>query len=193
MHGSDKDELSYQLIRYQGFDATGFQDREAANREDDALAEETVNSVDQEAWKTPEGVPVTALPEDVQDRLRGRFEADGIKAVILQERLERVFAAQTLHLRLHIPPQKALLFRPSPAGDMERDSSAYFKMARLMAYTADGRFVAALFPEFHGPKQPSPFELEFMERLQNRLKKKPDTAKTPAQPGTANTPTQPAR
>ena len=179
MHGSDKDALSYRLIRYQGLDASGFQDREAANREDDALAEEIVNSLDREAWKTPEGVPVTELPEDVQDRLRGRFEPDGIKAVILQERLERVFASQTFQLRLHIAPQKSLLFRPNPAGSMERTSSAYFKMARLMAYTADGRFVAAVFPEFHGPRQEPVRPLSQSVTRQSAQPEDPKTAKQP--------------
>lgn len=196
MHGSNNDELSYKLIRYQGFNSTGFQDIEARNREDDALADEIFYSMDQEAWKAPDSVPVSALPEDVQDRLRERFEADGIKYTIVLERLERIFAAQTLHLRLHIAPQNRAplntqLFRADAAGTSEKSESTIHKMARLMVYTVDGRFVAALFPSFHGPKQPSTYELEFRERLQNWFKKKPDTANTTAQPGTTNTLAQP--
>lgn len=195
MHGSDKDELSYKLIRYQGRKSTDMivKDIEARDREDDVLAKEIFYSIDEEAWKAPEGVPMSALPQDVQERLLQRFEASGIGAVILLERMERIFAAQTFYLRLHIASSKTPLFRPDAFASIDRGQSASYKMARLMVYNADDRLVAALFPEFHGPKQPSPFELEFRERLQNRRKKKPDAANTPAQPGTANTPTQPAR
>ncbi|MDF2440881.1 MAG: hypothetical protein JWN98_1865 [Abditibacteriota bacterium] len=182
MHGSDNDELSYKLIRYQGIKPAQITTGEQVPREheDNALAKEIFYSVDEEAWKAPAGVPMSALPQDVQERLLQRFEADGIFAVIVLERLERIFAAQTFYLRLHIASSRTPLFRQDAPGIQDLHMSALHKMPRLMVYNSDDRFVASLFPQFHGPEQPSAFELEFKERLQNRLKKKPDAANTPA-------------
>lgn len=156
MHASDNDELSYRMIRYQGqnWTYTTVPDREIRNREGDVLAEAIFHSIDKTIWGDNETVLVSALPAAMQERLRRRFELEGLKQENLLERLERIYATQTLHLRLHMAREKTPSFRPGLFGEMELNQSLLYKMPRLMAYNAEGRFIAALFPEFHGPKQP---------------------------------------
>lgn len=169
MHGSVNDELSYRLIRYQGLNATQVygEDREKSNRDDDALAKDIFHSIDKATWDDNDTVLVSALPKEMQQRLRQRFELEGLKAEILLERRQRVYGTQKLHVRLHIPETDTVFFRPY-IGAMAVDQSQLYKMPRLMTYNSEGRFIAGLFPEFHGPKQPlpppRPDQIEYLDK-----------------------------
>ncbi|MDF2441363.1 MAG: hypothetical protein JWN98_2347 [Abditibacteriota bacterium] len=158
MHGSANDELSYRLILHQGRNLTvPSSEREARQQEDDKLANDIFLSLDRKKWDDYDSIKVAMLPEALRERLRQRFELQGQEREIILERLERIYATQRMVLRLHVGQEKTPIFRPGLFGEMELHQSIRRKMPRLMAYTTEGRFVAALFPEFRRPGSPPPF------------------------------------
>ncbi|MDF2440967.1 MAG: hypothetical protein JWN98_1951 [Abditibacteriota bacterium] len=160
MHSSGNDELTYRLIRYKGLNGTEAyaEDREISYRQDDALAKDIFHSIDKKRWDDQDTVLVSSLPEVMQERLRLRFELVGLQREVTLELRERLFARliPNLHLRLHIAAEKTPTLQLYSRGKAEMGRSNRYQMARLMAYTPDGRFVSALFPDFHGPKQAPP-------------------------------------
>lgn len=155
LRASDQDALQVAVARSVGADGYLMpkkQNRRAQEQAD--LSAEIYDSVEAELWEVPDGVPLSKLPADLQQRLRQSYENDyyQVKKTIDNSQDFTQLAQQKLVLRLgRIVPGTPTLFSrevslisPGIGPMMARE----LKFPQLAVYTSDGRFVTNIFPAF---------------------------------------------
>jgi hypothetical protein len=146
--------LALQMARSRGLSPSYQIQRDVdAQRERDAiLAREVLDSVETEAWQSPEGVPFTSLPDDVQRTLRQRVEQGTAEGVVGAAQSAGEVFEHPLQLRLGlVSPQDKGFFAHQMSNLQAMGFFSRGRGTELGVYTSDGRFVVNIFPAFRGP------------------------------------------
>lgn len=165
MRASDQSTLNVRMLRSHGMDGRYSPEMtQLAKQQQAELAEEIYNSVDEDAWRSPDGVPFTSLPEELQQRIRSNPNPrqatwlTWVEDKIIERKFEQMqLAQQKLVLRLgKVDPKTAVLF-PGEVAWVRPNSYRDLDHPQLAVYTADGRFVTNIFPTFRPPAEaPAP-------------------------------------
>ena len=155
MRASDQSTLTIQLMRSIGIDGRFTMEKmKIAEQQRAELVEEIYGSVDEAAWRSPEGVPFASLPEEVQQHIRDAVSERQWQPTI-ERQLERIqLSQQKLVLRLG---KIALDATPLFANDVSLlnfNPLSVLDSTQLAIYTADGRFVTNIFPTFQPSAEP---------------------------------------
>ena len=158
------DEL-HQRMGQMGYGAFYQWSSSLGNNEDEQtqLADEVSATFDRESLTFPKTAPFSGLSPDVQERIIQDFRAkNGAPLITAQQRLDEVMAqvkAQKIRIRLSPLPARTQSYfgafhteTVSVSNPLSRGATA------LAAYTADGQFIAPLFPDFSVSK-PDDFEI----------------------------------
>lgn len=128
--------------------------RELRDQQNNAVAREIVRHVRRDQLNSPQGAPLSDVPEELRDQVRKRFEAENAERILGNQSHLDATSLEGMVLRfaqLNIrEPDKILLGYSASTG----------KNAQIGAFAADGRFLCVVFDRFRAKApQPEPWDI----------------------------------